>query len=178
MYQVIIKFWFQENGYQEWFQKKDSFDNEIQERFTGLHKKAAQGDLFSWRKTPLGTLAEIIILDQFSRNIFRDTPQAFSFDGMALCLAQEAISKGCGNQLSPEEQLFLYLPYMHSESPLIHKEAIKLFDQKGLEKGLDFEYQHKVIIDQFGRYPHRNDILGRKSTPEEIDFLKQEGSNF
>ena len=178
MYQIIIKFWFQESGPQEWFQKDKAFDQEIKERFLSHHTKATRGELFSWRKTPHGTLAEIILLDQFSRNIFRDTSQAFAYDGMALCLAQEAISKGCANQLSADEKLFLYLPYMHSESPAIHEEALKLFEKLGLQNALEFEQQHKTIIDQFGRYPHRNEILGRKSTPEEIEFLKQSGSSF
>lgn len=110
--------------------------------------------------------------------MFRDTPQAFACDALALCLAQGALSKGCDKQLSKEEQLFLFMPYMHSESPLIHLEAVKLFTQLGIESALDFEYQHKKIIDRFGRYPHRNKILGRISTPEETDFLTQEGSSF
>ena len=178
MYQLIIKFWFQENGPQQWFQKDHDFDQEIIKRFAGLHQKAAAGELFSWRKTPQGTLAEIIILDQFSRNIFRGSDKAFSFDGMALCLAQEAISKGCDKKLSKDERMFLYLPFMHSESGGMHEEALKLFASLGLESALDFEKQHKAIIDRFGRYPHRNKVLGRQSSEEEIAFLTQEGSSF
>ena len=178
MHQSVIEFWFQENGPDQWFKKDPDFDQEIIRRFSKLHVQAAKGELFSWRKTPQGTLAEILLLDQFSRNMFRDTPQAFAFDNIALCLAQAALSKGCNKQLSKEEQLFLFMPYMHSESALIHLEAVKLFTQLGIENALDFEYQHKEIIDRFGRYPHRNETLGRHSTPEEIEFLTQEGSSF
>jgi len=127
---------------------------------------------------PLGRLAEIILIDQFSRNIFRDTPEAFSADAVALVLAQEAIAAGADQQLETKERAFLYMPYMHSESRAIHEQAAQLFDQPGLEYNLEFEHKHKVIIDRFGRYPHRNAILGRTSTAEELDFLEGPDSSF
>jgi uncharacterized protein (DUF924 family) len=125
-----------------------------------------------------GRLAEIIILDQFSRNIFRDTPQAFANDPLALALAQEALAVDADKALSPTERSFLYLPFMHSESAEIHKVAVMLYGLPGLEDNLDFELKHQTIIIRFGRYPHRNKILGRESTAEEIEFLKEPGSGF
>ncbi|EWH08044.1 hypothetical protein DS2_19376, partial [Catenovulum agarivorans DS-2] len=134
-----------------------------------LHSKGQQA---------LGSLAEIIILDQFSRNIYRDQPEAFASDAMALALAQFAISQQFDQQLLPIQQAFLYMPFMHSESKLIHVEAVKLFEAAGWTNNLEFELQHKNIIDKFGRYPHRNKILGRQSTKEEIEFLQQPNSSF
>lgn len=117
-------------------------------------------------------------MDQFSRNLYRDQAQAFAQDSMALALAQEAITQQLDAQLSPEQRSFLYMPFMHSESKLIHEFALKLFQKLGNEINLSFEKKHKVIIDQFGRYPHRNAILGRQSTPEELEFLTQPNSHF
>jgi uncharacterized protein (DUF924 family) len=123
-------------------------------------------------------LAEIIVLDQFSRNMFRDTAMGFAQDGLALVLAQEAVSQGVDQELSLTQRAFLYMPFMHSESLVIHDLAVKFFSQQGMEGNLDFEFRHKAIIEQFGRYPHRNAVLGRQSTPEELEFLKQPGSAF
>ena len=139
---------------------------------------AKQAELWTWRENAEGRLAEIIILDQFSRNLYRDQAAAFAQDAQALTLAQEAIRLGLDQQLAPEQRSFLYMPFMHSESKLIHEEALKLFEALGNPINLDFEHRHKVIIDRFGRYPHRNAILGRESTPEEIEFLKQPNSHF
>jgi uncharacterized protein (DUF924 family) len=118
------------------------------------------------------------VLDQFSRNLYRDQAQAFAYDSMALMLAQEAISLQLDAQLNPEQRSFLYMPFMHSESKLMHEFALKLFQRLGNEINLSFEKKHKVIIDRFGRYPHRNAILGRSSTPEELTFLTQPNSSF
>lgn len=141
-------------------------------------QQAAQGELFDWRDTPHGRLAEIIVLDQFSRNVWRSTPQAFAQDGIALALSQEAVRAGALAALQPDERAFLLMPYMHSESAVIHAEAEALLREHAPANNYDFELKHKAIIDRFGRYPHRNAILGRESTPEEIDFLKQPGSSF
>jgi uncharacterized protein (DUF924 family) len=123
-------------------------------------------------------LAEIIVLDQFSRNMYRDTPQSFAYDVIALVLAQEAVAQGAHRELALPKRSFVLMPYMHSESLLVHEQAMQLFDQPGLEDDLDFERRHKSIIERFGRYPHRNAILGRTSTAEELEFLKQPGSSF
>lgn len=174
----IINFWFNEISPQQWWQKDEQFDELIKDRFSDIHFSAHQGELFEWRDTASGRLAEIIILDQFSRNMFRDTPQAFASDPLALGLAQEAVSLGVDKELNQIERSFLYMPYMHSESKAIHEEAVKLFKVNGNESNYEFEIKHKIIIDRFGRYPHRNDILGRDSTNEELAFLKEPGSSF
>jgi uncharacterized protein (DUF924 family) len=176
--QTIIDFWFKELTPQQWWVKDLKLDNVIKDRFSDIHKRATLGELESWRDTAQGRLAEVIILDQFSRNIYRDTPLSFASDPQALTLAQEAIRLNLDKELSIEMRTFLYLPYMHSESLLIHDIAMELFDIEGLEYNLDFEKKHRDIIERFGRYPHRNNILGRESTAEEIEFLKQPGSSF
>ena len=176
--QDIINFWFDPEHRSLWFAKSDEFDAKIRDQFQIIHSQATQAELWSWRQTPEGRLAEIIVLDQFSRNLYRDQPQAFAYDNMALILAQEAISLQLDAQLSPEQRAFLYMPFMHSESKIIHIQALQLFEELGNPLNLDFEKKHKVIIDRFGRYPHRNQILGRSSTAEEIEFLKQPNSHF
>lgn len=177
-FQQVIHFWFNEIDSKYWFKKSPEFDLLIKTRFSKTHAQAAAGELFHWRENPKGRLAEIIVLDQFSRNIFRDTPKAFETDNLALTLAQEAIKIGADRSLTQQEKLFMYMPYMHSESKIIHKEAVKIFTELGAKGNLEYELAHKKIIDQFGRYPHRNNILGRNSTPEEVEFLKGPNSSF
>jgi len=174
----IIKFWFVELKPQDWFKKDDQLDLLIKNRFLDIHGQASRGELSDWRDSFFGRLAEIIVLDQFSRNIYRGRPESFAYDSMSLILAQEAIRFKADQELSLEKKPFMYMPFMHSESKVIHQEAVGLFSQKGLEVGLEFELKHKAIIDRFGRYPHRNDILGRKSTPLELEFLKNPDSSF
>ncbi|MGJ7095440.1 DUF924 family protein [Vibrio hannami] len=180
MYKQIIDFWFSELEPKQWWIKDLGFDQMILSRFGELHNQAKAGELFQWRETALGSLAEVIVLDQFSRNIYRDKPESFACDAMALALSQIAVSKGLDSELPQTQRVFLYMPFMHSESKLIHTEAVKLFESLGSEgKGnLDFEHKHKAIIDRFGRYPHRNRILCRESTEEEIEFLKLPNSGF
>jgi len=174
----VLDFWFAELQPKQWFVKDLTLDAMIEARFSFVVEQARAAELFSWRVSSEGRLAEIILLDQFSRNIYRDKPESFSADPMALVLAQEAITAGADQQLSVQQRAFLYMPFMHSESALIHDQAILLFDQPGLEYNLEFEYKHKAIIDRFGRYPHRNKILGRESTAEELEFLQQPNSSF
>lgn len=171
-YKEIIHFWFYELTPRQWFMKDNGTDQIIQHRFEACLNRAIVGELYEWRTHALGRLAEILVLDQFSRNIHRNSPRAFAADPLALILAQEMVQRGDDQKLDTAQKAFAYMPYMHSESGLIHREAIRLFSLPGLEDNLDFEKQHKAIIDQFGRYPHRNQILGRISTPEEINFLK------
>jgi uncharacterized protein (DUF924 family) len=178
MYQEVLKFWFEDATPEQWFRKDDKFDRLITARFSELHRRAAHCELYEWRREARGRLAEIIILDQFSRNMFRNTPKAFAQDALALALAQEAMTTGADQVLDPQERGFLYMPYMHSESPEIHRVAEQIFRQHGNETKLDYELKHKAIIDRFGRYPHRNAILGRASTPEEAAFLQQAGTGF
>lgn len=174
----VLSFWFEKVDKKLWWSKDDAFDQLIREKFESFHTAAMAGELFEWRSEPQGRLAEIIVLDQFSRNMYRDTPKAFSSDPLALVLAQEAVAHSVDQKLEVEKRAFLYLPYMHSESLKIHEVAMQLYSQPGLEFNYDFEVKHKQIIDQFGRYPHRNQILGRESTPEEKHFLTQPGSSF
>ncbi len=178
MFEEVIQFWFEDIDRSQWWVKDEAFDDEIRNRFSELHRQAASGELFFWRDCAQGRLAEIIILDQFSRNMFRDTSGAFSQDTLALVLAQEAVRSGADAHLSPAMNNFLYMPYMHSESRLIHEEAVKLFTKTGDEFTLDFELKHKKIIDDFGRYPHRNAILSRVSTEVEVAFLNGPDSSF
>lgn len=176
--QQVIDFWFKEIDPSQWWVKDSVFDNTIEQRFKKVHQQAAAGELYIWRETAHGRLAEIIVLDQFSRNMYRDTPKAFAFDAMALILSQEAVNIGADKELTPTERAFLYMPFMHSESLAIHQRAIALFDQPQMEHNLDFEIRHKDIIERFGRYPHRNEIVGRQSTPQEVAFLTEPGSSF
>ncbi|MDE2055082.1 MAG: DUF924 domain-containing protein [Xanthomonadaceae bacterium] len=176
--QDVLHFWFDETAPEQHFKNDAAFDAEIRARFGETHLAAAHGELAAWRDTPEGRLAEIIVLDQFSRNLFRDDARAFATDGMALVLAQEAIRAGVDCATPSARLTFLYMPFMHSESRAIHVEAERLFRHPGLEDNYQFELKHKAIIDRFGRYPHRNRVLGRASTPEERAFLERPGSSF
>ena len=178
MYEEILKFWFEEIESAQWWKKDEDFDRALIARFSDIHARAARCELFDWRADPRGRLAEIIVLDQFSRNMFRGSPLSFAHDALALALAQVAVANKADEALSPVQRSFLYMPYMHSESLKIHEVAVELFGRNGIQGNLDFEFKHKAIIERFGRYPHRNGILGRISTEEEIEFLKQPGSGF
>lgn len=178
MFQEVIQFWFEEIDQSQWWVKDEAFDALIQSRFSAIHDQAAKGELFSWRTSSAGALAEIIVLDQFSRNMYRDTAQSFAYDAQALTLAQAAITLGYDTALTIEQRPFMYLPFMHSESRLIHEEAVTLYTHLGIPTSLEFELKHKTIIEKFGRYPHRNNILGRTSSPEELAFLSQPNSSF
>ncbi len=175
---TVIDFWFDEITPKQWWARSDEFDQLITTRFGALHTAASRCELFEWRSTATGRLAEVIVLDQFSRNLFRDRAGAFASDGLALALAQTALAIGADRELEIEQRAFLYMPYMHSESAVIHEIAQALFASLGVEDKLNFELRHKAIIDRFGRYPHRNAILGRLSRPEEIAFLQTPGSSF
>lgn len=174
----ILQFWFDELTNKQHFIKDQALDAAMQARFGATLAAAARCELFAWRVSPQGRLAEILVLDQFSRNIFRDTPGAFAQDALALVLAQELVASGQDQRLPVAQRLFAYLPYMHSESPLIHEQAVPLFSQPGLEDNLRFELLHKAIIERFGRFPHRNELLGRPSSALEIAFLSEPGSSF
>ncbi len=179
--QTILHFWFTELTPQQHFAKDAALDDAIRTRFGATLEAAARCELFAWRATPEGRLAEVLVLDQFSRNVYRHKPQeprAFAQDALALALAQELVANGQDRSLPLAHRSFAYMPYMHSESALIHEQAVALFSQPGMADTLRFELQHKAIIDRFGRYPHRNAILGRSSTAEELAFLSEPGSSF
>jgi len=174
----VIGFWFDEIAPSKWWAHDARFDGDIAARFGAVHHAATRCELYRWRNHPTGRLAEIIVLDQFSRNIYRDDARSFAFDPLALCLAQQAVAAGADQLLPANQRAFVYMPFMHSESPLIHECALQLFGTLGMEASLESERRHKSIIDRFGRYPHRNRILGRTPTPEELDFLANEGASF
>ena len=176
--QTILDFGFTEIDSKLWWAKSAAFDALITERFAQVHAQANCGELVDWRDTAQGRLAEIIVLDQFSRNMFRDTPRAFASDTLALVLAQEAIRAGCHLDVPENMRGFMFLPFMHSESALMHERALALYTELGEPNQLDFEHKHKRIIERFGRYPHRHAILGRVSTEAELVFLQEVDSAF
>lgn len=176
--ETIIDFWFEQSSPKDWFAKSEAFDSKIVSQFAKTYDAAINGELYDWRSTPAGRLAEVIVLDQFSRNMFRKSPQAFRFDSLAVVLSQQAIDLGDDLKLPLQKRKFLYMPFMHSESLVIHNMAVNVFSQSGLEDNLEYEIKHRQIIERFGRYPHRNSVLDRQSTQEEVEFLKQPGSSF
>ena len=172
----VLRFWFEElQPIQHWV-KDSALDNEIQQRFGELHKQACEGELSMWRETPRGRLAELIVLDQFSRNIFRDKPESFAADALACVLTREAIALGDDQKLPVEQRSFIYMPLMHSENLDDQEACIRLSDARLFEEGtLKFAIVHRDIIEQFGRFPHRNKILNRETKPEEQAFLDAGG---
>ena len=180
----VLEFWFgapssRERGRRRksWFQKSEPFDAEIRRRFFANWERAARGELDPWRTTPLASLALIVTLDQFPRNMFRGTARAFATDPPALAAARSMIAMEFDRLLSPVERLFSYLPFAHAEDLSAQRRSLALF------QGLDPEdmrsaKRHYEIIARFGRFPHRNAVLGRRSTPDETEFLKQPGSSF
>lgn len=174
----VHQFWFTELTPDDWFAGGAQLDARVAERFTSVHAAVAAAECAGWRATPAGALAEVLVLDQFSRHLFRGTAQAFATDGQALTLAQIAISREYDKQVSELERPFFYLPYMHSESPRIQETSLQLFTEFGSPKHLEQAQIHKDIIDQFGRYPHRNAALGRSTTSEEAAFLDRTDHGF
>ena len=197
-YKEVNSFWFgelDENGIeapqraQSWFRKSDEFDAEIRHRFLEVYKKAKDDQLLSWETKAKSALALVIVLDQFPRNMFRDSAKAFATDSHALKISQSAISKGFDGKLPFVQKYFLYMPFMHSEDLSVQRQSLELFqsliDQSESEKDraryediFTYAERHYKIIEQFGRYPHRNEVLGRESTQEEVQFLKTPGSSF
>lgn len=184
----VLTFWFQDptgqttKNRKEWFAKDPKFDQEIRDRFLGLYEQAATGQLNHWPETAPGMLALILVLDQFPRNLFRGDPRAFATDARALALTQTAIARGFDQVLPLIQRWFVYLPLMHSEDLAIQQQSVEYFRQ--LEQDPEtqscypYALKHRDVIQQFGRFPHRNAILGRPSTPAEIAFLQQPGSSF
>lgn len=168
----VLRFWFTETTPEQRFTKDPKFDAKLRRRFLDTYWRVAKGEMADWRKSAKGRLAEIIVLDQFARNMFRGSGQAFAADSIALTLAQEAIRSGADKKLTKAERQFLYLPFMHSESRLIQRESVKLFKKFHDKKSLWFARDHKKVVDRFGRFPHRNKALGRKSTAAEMRFMR------
>lgn len=185
----ILEFWFghfDEPGYGKpkavWFSKKPEFDQELASRFLQDYQKAAAGYLDDWLDLPQSCLALILLLDQFPRNMFRGTPQAFATDWEALSAAHHAVAQGYDRELLPVQRWFIYLPFEHSENLEHQRRCVQLFQQLSHDPesaaAIASAFRHQEIIERFGRFPHRNSILGRTSTAEEKEFLKQPGSMF
>jgi len=188
--EALLDFWFgapTSPGYgsnrSEWFRKDPAFDASIRDRFGPLIERALRGELEDWAGTSRGALAQVIVLDQFTRNVFRDTPRAFAGDARALQAARAMVGSRQDEALPPFERTFAYLPFEHAEGLAMQQESVHLYARlaaldPGQASGLDYAQRHRVIIERFGRFPHRNAVLGRHSTPEEIEFLKTPGSGF
>lgn len=176
--QTVLQVWFDPKTQPLWFAKDADFDARLTAQFLPTLKAAMHGELYMWRDSARGRLAEIIVLDQFSRNIYRDTPQAFAQDGMALVLAQALVQQSDFATLKQAERNFALMPFMHAESLAIHAAAQPLFDQYADASTQDYEHKHRAIIARFGRYPHRNAVLGRTSSAQELEFLQQPDSSF
>lgn len=175
---AVLDFWFREHGAESWFAKASSFDAAIRDRFGVVHALACQGGLDHWADDPYGRLALILVLDQFSRNLYRGDARAFAADPAALALARRTVDEGMDRSFGPQERMFVYLPFEHSESKADQERSVALFAALGNPDLLDWAQRHKAIIDRFGRFPHRNAALGRPSTPDEQAFLEQPGSSF
>ena len=180
----VLEFWFHETDPENWFERSDAFDQIIRDRFCEAVEAARGGGLSDWHDTPRGCLAVIILIDQLSRNIYRDSPLAWSADDVGLACAKRAIAHAYDVDLGLDERKFLYMPLMHSETLDDQEQCVELFRTlaaEGADDGdvsLEFAIRHRDIIARFGRFPHRNEILGRESTPEEIEFLKEPNSAF
>lgn len=174
----IHDFWFIEAGPDKWWKKDEAFDALIKEEFEALVQQATAGHLDSWKETPKGALALIILLDQFPRNIYRGTRQAFATDEKAKDIALYAIAKGHDKTFNDDESCFTYLPLEHSEDLADQEKCVALFKALGNDFYLKFAIAHKKIIEDFGRFPHRNAILGRPNTPEEDEYLKDPDAGF
>ena len=185
----ILHFWFgqpDEPNYGKqrsfWFTKKSDFDQEVRTHFLKNYEQAVAGQLDHWQKSPKSCLALILLLDQFPRNMFRGTAQAFATDPQALSAAQHAVANGFDQQLLTVERWFIYLPFEHSENLEHQNQCVELFatlsNDPDSAATLDYALRHRSVIERFGRFPHRNEILGRATTPEEAEFLKQRGSSF
>ncbi len=185
----ILDFWFgreDEPGYGEfrnvWFQKDEDFDREVQTRFREDHERAANGDLDKWREEARSALALVILLDQFPRNMFRGDARTHATDAKAQEVSEHAIERALDRELPAFQRMFLYMPFMHSESIEAQRRSVELFqrlrDEPGGPDVVSYAIGHRDIVEQFGRFPHRNAILGRQTTPEEAEFLTQPGSSF
>lgn len=167
----IIAFWFAERNQSLWFNSTPEFDQSLRERFLVTYRAAVDKQLLDWEQTPAGALALTIVLDQFPLNMFRGQPESFATEAAARTVADRAIAHSFDQQLAPTQRLFLYLPFMHSESLADQTRSVQLFDRLGLEESARFAHHHHDLIARFGRFPHRNAILGRESTGEELAYL-------
>lgn len=182
--QDVLTFWFDDTQKPRkvWFTKNEAFDAEVRSRFLTVHAQALSGQFDAWIDAPASCLALTIVLDQFPRNMFRGQPESFASDAKALSVAQTAVAQKFDQQLPSVQRFFFYLPFEHSENLDDQNQAVSLFEQfkddSQLNDTYDYALRHRSVIERFGRFPHRNQILGRPSTPQEVEFLKQPGSSF
>ncbi len=178
--QEVIKFWFEESAPAQWFQKDESFDTEIRERFFVTYEMAKKNLCSGWTSDADGVLALCLVLDQFPRNMFRDDAKAYATDAKILSIVKEALHKGFDQILPPEKRRFIYMPFMHSENIADQTRSVELFEKMKDAEPLSYEYalKHLEVIKKFGRFPHRNKDLGRDSTTEELEYLSLPGAGF
>jgi uncharacterized protein (DUF924 family) len=185
----VLAFWFgreSEEGYGElreaWFSRDPDFDREIRDRFEEVYEEAVAGELETWKEEAQSCLALIVVLDQFPRNMFRGDARMYAADGLALAAARHAVERAYDRELPPFQRMFVYLPFEHSENLENQRFSVELFrrlsEEMGSEDLMVYAVQHLRIVERFGRFPHRNEILGRRTTPEEAEFLKEPGSSF
>ncbi len=170
----IIRFWFSDNVRPLWFASTPEFDRALTKEYLTTYQAAAKGQLEEWRANPEGALALIIALDQFPLNMFRGRPESFMTEAQAREVATEAVNKGFNERLTKAQRVFMYLPFMHSETLADQDRSVALFEKDGNDNGLHYARHHRDLIRRFGRFPHRNAILGRNSTQEELDYLNSE----
>jgi len=172
----IVSYWYSDKVRKQWFSSTPELDAEILGKFEQIWVDAAQGNLIAWRSTPLGSLALVLIFDQFPLNMFRGEAKSFQTESDAIMVAREAINNNFDTQLSKQQLAFLFMPFMHSEQLEDQDMAVELFRQNDLKSNLKFAEHHRVIVKKFGRFPHRNGILGRESTKEEQEYLQSKGA--
>jgi uncharacterized protein (DUF924 family) len=182
----VLDFWFGregEPGYGEfreaWFTKDPEFDRQVRDRFETLHEAAAAGELDGWKEEARSCLALVILLDQFPRNMYRGDPRSYATDSKAQETSEHAVDRAFDRELPEFQRMFVYMPFMHSEDLAHQRRSVELFRRLGGEDdATGYAVQHMEIIERFGRFPHRNEVLGRRTTPEEAEFLTQPGSSF
>lgn len=175
---AVLSFWFGELNDEHWWLPGPEVDEAVRERFGALYEALAEDVPQEWRASARGYLAAVIVLDQFPRNMFRNEARAYATDGKALAFSREAIAKRLDAELGTAERMFLYMPFQHSEDAAVQAESVVLFERLGNENALDFARRHKAVIDRFGRFPHRNAVLGRETTQEEAEFLREHERGF
>lgn len=174
----VLKYWYETLTPEDWWRKSDEVDADIRARFLDLYRQAVAGDLNDWADDPAGVLALVIVLDQFPRNMFRDTADMYASDEQAIAIARKAVERGLDKQIPKERRLFLYLPFEHSEKLADQDLCCDLVAALGDDQAFEFAEAHRRIVRRFGRFPHRNALLERVSTAEETEFLKEDGSSF
>lgn len=174
----VLTFWFQELEPADWFKKREATDRLIESRFGAVHHDRSKQDVAAFMVDHRTALAAIIVFDQFSRNIFRGTPKSFASDGLALCVATQMVAREWDRQAAPDARRFIYLPFEHSENLADQDRSVALMETLADPVQTEYAHAHRDVIVKFGRFPHRNDILGRRSTPDEVAYLATPGSGF